>query len=290
MLSTSQDLRRSFSGVFPRAHLIRNHQHIAALACAHAESESEMLAFALIWLRHIRASYDAEINTQLALFLPQLAGNQTAQRLRWMNKERLPFNIYLFNEDGSAGEVDPADLGNLQTQIASQPLSPPSLAAVAGGPPERWLETVVRARISVIDPFLRAHPVHSQVITFAGGDRDMIDLLAVTADGRLCVLELKAGEDLQLPIQALDYWMRIAWHAARSELNHLFPGVALQSQPPKLILLAPAMQFHSTNTTLLRFFSEQIQVERVGVNTEWREELRVILRLQGAALPVSHET
>jgi hypothetical protein len=288
-LTTAQDLRRSFSGVFPRAHLMRNRQHIAALACADAESESDLLAFALIWTQHIRDAYDAEYSTKLALFLPKGSGNQTAQRLRSLDKDRLSFSIHLFNEHGSAGEVDPADLGNLQTGVASQPLDQPGLQDVQNGPPERWLETVVRSRIQVIDPFLKPVPVHSQVLTFAATDRDLIDLLAVTIEGRLCVLELKASEDLQLPIQALDYWMRIMWHARRNELNHLFPGIALQAMPPKLILLAPATQFHSTNTTILRYFSSQIQVERVGVNSEWREELRVVLRLDGASVPASHQ-
>jgi hypothetical protein len=288
-LTTAQDLRRSFSGVYPRAHLAKNRQHVAALALAEPEQESELLAFALIWMQHIRSAYDAEFSTKLALFLPQGCGNQTAHRLRWMNKDRLPFTLYIFNEHGSAGQVDPADLGNLQTGIASKPMAQPGINEVAGGPPEKWLETVVRASITTIDPFLRMEPVHGQVLTFAGGDRDLIDLLAVTTDGRLCVLELKATEDLQLPIQALDYWMRIAWHAKRNELNHLFPSIPLQGLPPKLILLAPAIQFHSTNATLLRYFAAQIEVERVGVNLEWREQLRVILRLQGAAVPASHE-
>ena len=287
-LTVAQDLRRSFSQVYPRAHLVRNKQRIAALACAEPDQENELLAFALIWLHHIKTTYDADFSTKLALFLPKGSGNQTAQRLRWMNKDRLPFTIYLFNEHGSAGQVDPADLGNLQTGIAAQPLDAPNLKDVYGGPPERWLETVVRSNIVAIDPFLRQSPIHSQVLTLTASDRDLIDLLAVTLDGRLCVLELKASEDLQLPIQALDYWMRISWHAKRKELAHLFPGIALQSAPPKLILLAPAIQFHSTNATLLRYFSSLIEVERVGVNTEWREELRVILRLNAAAVPVSH--
>jgi len=288
-LTTAQDLRRSFSGVFPRAHLARGQQHVAALACAEPYQESNLLTFALIWLQHIRAYYDAEFTTKLALFLPRGCGNQTAHRLRWMNTDRLPFTLYLFNEHGSAGVVDAADLGNLQTGIAAQPLDRPSLKHAVGGAPEKWLETVVRSRITTIDPFLKAEPVHSQVLTFAAGDRDMIDLLAVSTEDRLCVLELKASEDLQLPIQALDYWMRIAWHARRNELNHLFPGIALQPLPPKLILLAPAIQFHSTSAAILRCFAPQIQVERVGVNSEWREELRVILRLEGAAVPASHQ-
>ena len=290
-LTVAQDLRRSFSGVYPRAHLSRGRNHIAAMACAEADLENDLLAFALIWHEHVRTTKNAEFTTQLALFLPRGRGNQTAHRLRWLNKDRLRFNVYLFNEHGSAGEVDLADLGNLQTGLAAHRLADRDQAfeRVATGPPERWLETVVRSRITTIDPFLKPEPVHSQVLTFAATDRDIIDLLAVTADGRLCLLELKVGEDLQLPIQALDYWMRISWHAHRNEINHLFPGVALQTVPPKLILLAPAIGFHSTNATLLRYFSSLIQVERVGVNSEWREELRVILRLEGAAAPASHE-
>jgi hypothetical protein len=288
-LTVAQDLRRSFSGVFPRAHLSRGRKHIAAVACPEPELESDLLAFALIWYEHIRTHHDADFTTRLALFLPQGCGNQTSHRLRWMNKDRLACTIYLFNDHGAAGEVDPADLGNLQTRIAAQPAAPPTAEQVAGGPPERWLETVVRSSITTIDPFLRPEPVHSQVLTFAASDRDLIDLLAITIDGRLCVLELKASEDLQLPIQALDYWMRIHWHARRKELNHLFPDVILQPGAPKLILLAPAIQFHSTNATVLHYFSSQIQVERVGVNTEWREQLRVVLRLEGAAVPASHQ-
>jgi hypothetical protein len=287
-LTTAPDLRRSFSSVFPRAHLVKNRHRVAALACAEPEQESELLAFALIWMHHIRTTYDAEFTTKLALFLPKGCGNLTVNRLRWMNRDRLSYTIYLFNEHGSAGQADPADLGNLRTAIASELPNPPRLADVKGGPPERWLECIVRSRIQTIDPFIHPQPVHGQVLTMAGVDRDMIDLLAVRTDGRLCVLELKASEDLQLPMQALDYWMRIAWHARRNELNHLFPGVPLQYMAPKLILLAPATQFHSTNASILRYFSSLIEVERVGVNSEWRDDMRVILRLEGANVPASH--
>ena len=293
-LTVAQDLRRSFSSLYPRAHLCRGRQRIAALACAEPELENDLLAFALIWHDYVRTTHDAEFTTRLALFLPQGCGNQTAHRLRWMNKDRLPFSIFLFNEHGSAGEVDAADLGNLQTALAAHPHEivaevPSEAEQIASGPPERWLETVVRAGIVAINPFLRREPIHKQVLTFAGCDRDIIDLLAVTIEGQLCVLELKVTEDLQLPIQALDYWMRISWHANRQELGHLFPDIALQTLAPKLVLLAPAMAFHSTNATLLRYFSSHIQVERVGVNSDWRQELRVVLRLEGAAQPASHQ-
>jgi len=34
----------------------------------------------------------------------------------------------------------------------------------------------------------------------------MIDVLTLTRDGRLAVVELKADEDIHLPLQGLDYW------------------------------------------------------------------------------------
>ena len=43
-------------------------------------------------------------------------------------------------------------------------------------------------------------------------DRGMLDLLGVTDDGRLAVIELKADEDLHLALQGLDYWVRVRWH------------------------------------------------------------------------------
>jgi len=38
----------------------------------------------------------------------------------------------------------------------------------------------------------------------------MIDVLTVTREGRLAVLELKAAEDIHLPLQGIDYWARVA--------------------------------------------------------------------------------
>ena len=54
----------------------------------------------------------------------------------------------------------------------------------------------------------------------------MLDLLAVDHRGRLAVIELKASEDVHLPLQALDYWMRVQWHVERREFqaNGYFPG------------------------------------------------------------------
>jgi hypothetical protein len=130
--------------------------------------------------------------------------------------------------------------------------------------------------------------VHRQVITFGGIDRSAIDLLAIASSGRLCVIELKASEDIHLPIQALDYWIRTKWHAERGELSELFPRIAITDFTPKLILAAPALAFHPANATVLRYFRRDMDVERVGVNSNWKNGLRVMLRLKGADVPQSH--
>ena len=286
-LSAAMDLQRSFSPVFPRARLRKGNQQIAALACPDLLNEATLLTFALIWFDYVRSrGRDKDIATRLCLFLPEQAGCLTAHRLRWLDTGSLNPTLFRFNSHGSAGEVDPQDLGNLDTRISPQLAGPDVPAAPSGS--ERWLESTVRAGLSVIDPSLLETPVHGQVLTFAGGDRDIIDLLAASSSGRLAVLELKTTEDLHLPIQALDYWMRVMWHAQREELGHLFPRISLAPMPPRLLLVAPAIAFHSTNAAVLRYFSRQIDVERVGINSDWQRDLKVVLRLKGGSVPQSH--
>jgi len=107
----------------------------------------------------------------------------------------------------------------------------------------------------------------------------------VDYDGRLVVIEVKASEDIYLPLQALDYWMRVKWHLERGEFEGLayFPGVPLRSGPPRLLLVAPALEFHPANETVLQYFSPEIQVERIGVGIQWRQELRVMFRAPSSA-------
>ena len=146
--------------------------------------------------------------------------------------------------------------------------------------PEGWLESQVRANLAEVDARLVGEPVYGQVPAFTAGDRDVIDLLAVDADGRLTVMELKATEDIHLPMQALDYWMRVKWHADRGEFGPAgyFPGTHLRKDPPRLLLVAPALDFHPSNEMLLRYFRPDIQVERIGVGLEWRKKLKVMFR------------
>jgi hypothetical protein len=100
--------------------------------------------------------------------------------------------------------------------------------------PERWLETLVRADVSVIDERLETESVYSQVPAFSAADRAMIDVLTLTRDGRLSVVELKADEDIHLPLQGLDYWAGVQWHHGRGEFLRLgyFGGRVLSEDSP----------------------------------------------------------
>lgn len=146
--------------------------------------------------------------------------------------------------------------------------------------PERWLEAQVREDPARVDPRLDARFVYAQVPAFAAGDRSVIDLLSVTRDARLVIIELKAEEHLHLPLQAADYWLRVRWHQRQYDFERYgyFPGITPQAQPPVVYLLAPGLRFHPSTDTLLRFLSPEMEVIRVGLAEDWRRGLRVIFR------------
>ncbi|HUI81074.1 MAG TPA: hypothetical protein VLY24_24285 [Bryobacteraceae bacterium] len=155
--------------------------------------------------------------------------------------------------------------------------------------PEAWLESQVRRHIETVDAALLPEPIYDQVPAFAGGERGVLDLLAVDRTGRLAVVELKATADLHLPLQALDYWVRVQWHLDRGEFSErgYFPGLELQPEPPRLLLVSPSLEFHPTTEAILSYFSPSIEVVRVGLGMDWRKELQVMFRLAGAQKPQS---
>ena len=146
--------------------------------------------------------------------------------------------------------------------------------------PERWLESLVVRDVATLDPRLDTRFVYSQVPAFSASDRAMIDVLTCTREGRLAVLELKAGEDLHLPLQGLDYWSRVRWHNQRGEFKRFgyFPGRELSPEPPLLYLVAPALHVHPQTDTLLKYLSPQIDWELIAVDEHWRETLKVVFR------------
>lgn len=150
--------------------------------------------------------------------------------------------------------------------------------------PERWLESVLRRDLSVLDPLLGSGPVYSQTPAFASASRTLLDLLTVNRQGRLVVLELKADDDLHLPLQALDYWARVrALHRDGAlQRQGYFPGIELVADDPLLVLVAPALHIHPANEPVLRHLSPAIPWELVAVGERWREQCRVLLRKRPA--------
>lgn len=130
---------------------------------------------------------------------------------------------------------------------------------------------------------------YAQVPAIAGAsDRGLLDLLGVTVDGRLAVIELKAAEDLHFALQGLDYWIRVRHHhcAAPDSVTGMdafhrhgyFPGVELSPLPPRLYLVAPALHVHPATEIVLRYFSSQVEWQLLALDEHWREKVRVAWR------------
>ncbi len=146
--------------------------------------------------------------------------------------------------------------------------------------PERWLESLVVGDVSVVDDRLDSSCQYSQVPAFSAADRAMIDVLTTTHGGRLAVVELKADEDIHLPLQGLDYWARVEWHRARGEFSSFgyFAGREISSEKPLLFLVAPALHVHPSTDMLLHYLSPEIEWEFVGIDERWREGVKVVFR------------
>ena len=364
-LSCAADLEHSLSPVYTRGVLRKGQQAWVVIGCADDRNTcDQILAAALIWLDLERSRSHKHVCRGLKVFLPYSRLRTTANRMAFLNRSALEFDLYGFDEQGGLCRIDPGDYGNLSTELrpcaenppAGEPLAewlrqitavpnvetirrpdglrslrvrgiefalagktvmtygletqtplseqrlPEALAlarelarfrsADAPDPqnplyrryPESWLESQVRRGIATIDSRIRKDPIYSHVPAVAGVVRGVIDLVACDNAGRLAVLELKADEDMHLPLQGLDYWMRVKWHLDRNEIasRGYFPGIELSPQPPRLLLVSPAFDFHPTTETILKYFSPEIPVERVGVGADWRRELRVAYRKTGA--------
>jgi len=155
--------------------------------------------------------------------------------------------------------------------------------------PERWLESLLRRDLSVLGPGFAADAViYSQVPALASASRALLDLLTVTRQGRLAVLELKADDDLHLPLQALDYWIRVrALHRAGEFTRRgYFPDwqqSGLSPDDPLLCLVAPALHIHPANETVLRHLAPAVPFELIALDEHWRTGCRVVLRKRAEA-------
>jgi hypothetical protein len=152
-----------------------------------------------------------------------------------------------------------------------------------------------QAAESCVIPRLDPKHVYAQVPAIAGAsDRGMLDLLGVTADGRLAIIELKAGDDLHFALQGLDYWVRVRHHHLQTvdaatglgefQRHGYFRGVELSPLPPRLYLVAPALHIHSATETILRYLSPRVEWHLLALDERWRQQVRVIWRKSGGIM------
>src|SRR5580692_2325791 len=167
-----------------------------------------------------------------------------------------------------------------QLDTHRHPLAPDTKHRFYRAQPERWLETMVAADPARIDARLDPRHIYAQVPAFSSGDRGIIDLLGATRDGRLAILELKASEDIQLVMQAVDYWLRVRFHHEQEDFQRYgyFPEMRLNAKPPLLFLVAPGFRFHPSMDIVLRYLSPEIEIARVALAENWRRGLRVVFR------------
>lgn len=313
----------------------------------------------LIWLEYVRAREKRTRIGKLLIYTPEGRERDAAFRVAMIDPARAEVRLYAYDGKLRAAEVDPADVGNIDSTLpvcrrpAAVACAAPDLgiagvervwqsdgsvryevrglefarwsgerlmcgvgrksrATVADAAalamelirvrnshaddrqhplyaqnPEGWLEALARANPEKLDPSLRDSPLYGQVPVFAGRDRGVVDLLGVDHDGRLAVIELKASADLYLPFQALDYWLRVRKHLMAGDFERLgyFAGISVRRDPPRILLIAPALEFHSTSEMLIGFLRPEVEVVRIGLSADWRKGLKIALRLRGAERP-----
>lgn len=273
-LSTAPDLEHSLSPAYSRGALRRGSQGIAAIGAAEGALRVDgALTFGLIWLDYLRGRDPRVSYDSLAIFLPEAQARQTMLRARWLDPSRVSVRLFTMR-DGIERECEWNDSGNLETRLEAPSASQPPLT------PEGELERIVQKQVAALDAALLPEPVYRQAPALAGRDRGIADLVAMDCASRLAVIELKASEDIHLPLQALDYWIRVRWHVTQGDFARLgyFPDREIAPLDPSLYLVAPALEFHPKTETLLRFFDARVPVIRLGLSANWRENLKVISR------------
>ncbi len=227
--------------------------------------------------------------------VPDSAGTFSSMRIAGLEVARIEGQLaprIYFGLEGSVRRLDEAsreDFKDFLSEVGRirRPDSPHPQHKFYRLQSERWLESLLARDITRLDPALSPEHVYPQVPAFSGADRGVIDLLTATRRGRLAVVELKLHEEINLPLQGLDYWLRVNWLESRKQFQEFgyFPGCELSPAPPLLYLVSPAFRFHSTTEKILRYFDSRIEVVLIGINDSWRKEIQVLFRheISGAA-------
>jgi hypothetical protein len=129
-----------------------------------------------------------------------------------------------------------------------------------------------------IFPELASGAVYSQIPVYLGQDAGRVDILGIDREGTLVMMELKAFEDPDLPLQALDYWGRVILHNLRGDFERrgYFSENRLSRRRPKIYLVSPVFSFHDSTERLLHFLDPDLEVWKISINEDWRCGVRVL--------------
>ena len=114
---------------------------------------------------------------------------------------------------------------------------------------------------------------------FALVDAVLLRPLPLRDPDRLVMLWERGDKEIRgrvAPLNMLDWNEK---NRSFEQIAGYFPGVRLRPEPPRMLLVAPALDFHPSNECVLRYFAPEIEVERVGVGGEWQRELKVMFRM-----------
>jgi hypothetical protein len=267
------DRQHGVGGAYPRF-LIEDRAVIAVEPDESSAVINGLMRAALLWKPLIRRP--------VAAVVPVGRHHCLQARLRAMPEVQQ--SIQWFQWDGSS--IRPLDDSGEQPETHVQPFAcyqtrrSTALEEGVHANQERLLESNLIGEICQILPSIDVRHVYPQVPSFVGEERNIIDLLTITRDGRLVVIEIKAAPDPDLPFQALDYWIAVERHRKAGDFqnNGYFSGSVLDDQPPLLLLVAPLLAYHKTSKELIAALPPNVPLMEIGINQAWQKEIKVLRR------------
>jgi hypothetical protein len=229
--------------------------------------------------RYIRPRVESEVARILSLApellqaVPHISGRAVSIRLRGLEIARVAEEQTTY----PLGEPLEALIEQLSKERRHGSRHP-----LARAHEEAWLESNLITQIRDLLPVRQDH-IYPQVPSFGGEERKIIDLLAITDQGRLVVIEIKAATDPDLPFQAFDYWLAVERHriAGDFKANGYFGDIEVRDEPAILVIVAPLLLFHRSLTRLVDVLPSTLPMLQVGINQSWKKEIK-ILRRKGA--------
>lgn len=203
--------------------------------------------------------------------VPHVAGRAISIRLRGIEIARVSEAGTTFSSNEPIADVI-NELERVRRHDSRHPLS--------RAHEERWLESNLLADIRQVLPSIDVRHVYPQVPSFVGEDRNIIDLLTLTTEGRLVVIEIKAASDPDLPFQALDYWIAVERHrkAGDFQAKGYFAGCDLKNEPALLVLVAPLLAYHKTSRRMIAVLPPEVPLMEIGINQTWKKHIKILRR------------